>query len=614
LLEALGARIEQFDTVIAGPYLFGLTYDVACEFADKTLLVPCFHNEPAAKLPALINAYEQVGGILYHSPEEQRLAESELGLNHPRATCMGTFLDMQQAGNPLRGEEQVGTGRRYVLYAGRYSPHKNLPLLLKYARRYWTRHPDRFTFAFIGQGDLAIPNAPWAKDLGFVDERTRRDLIAGAEAVVQLSRMESLSLVALEAWAQGVPMIVDRHCAVLAAQVHRCKGGAEVSSYDAFALALDDLWETPQRWQALGRQAQDYVREHFGSREAFTRQLEQAINGLHVPLREPMRQLGLQRAQGFRQQAWRERFAQIVDDVLHAVPRPLRQRVEVRPRAEQREVAAGLQSLLVPVRVYNQGSHALVAEGPARTVLRCRVLDESGKPVGPPAAEIPLPSLVLPGRAVPAAITVPVPDRPGTYQVAFRAERAVDESGKPVKDSIGAVSPVCCLRLVVTAAESRSAVYSTASFIEAVQAAMVQATKLQQLPDDYNDVTEGWFAYWKRRIKSKLLNNFKRAYADVVSRQQSAFNRQMLTVLQELVECCATLEHAQQQVRNQQPQVNSERGTTNGQPKGKLPMEHSVFIRFLADELAQSKQRCSTLEERLTRLEALMQEREKLSS
>src|SRR5262249_45627317 len=132
-----------------------------------------------------------------------------------------------------------------------------------------------------------------------------------------------------------------------------------------------------------------------------------------------------------------------------------------------------------------------------------------------------------------------------------RAERAVDELGRPVKESIGAVAPGCSLRLVVTAAQSRSPVCSTAPFIESVQAAMVQAARLQQLPDDYNDVTEGWFASWKRKIKSKLLNNFKRAYADVVSRQQSAFNRQMLTALQELVECCASLEHAQQQARNQ---------------------------------------------------------------
>ena len=43
----------------------------------------------------------------------------------------------------------------------------------------------------------------------------------------------------------------------------------------------------------------------------------------------------------------------------------------------------------------------------------------------------------------------------------------------------------------------------------------------QRLPDDYVDVTQGWFARAKHWVKKTLLNNFKRAYVDVLSRQQS---------------------------------------------------------------------------------------------
>src|SRR5262249_1936141 len=80
--------------------------------------------------------------------------------------------------------------------------------------------------------------------------------------------------------------------------------------------------------------------------------------------------------------------------------------------------------------------------------------------------------------------------------------------------------------------------------LEAVQAALAEADRLRRLPTDYADVTEGAFAAWKRRVKRKLLNNFKLAYVDVLSRQQSSFNQQMLTALRELTECCATLDHA----------------------------------------------------------------------
>jgi hypothetical protein len=82
--------------------------------------------------------------------------------------------------------------------------------------------------------------------------------------------------------------------------------------------------------------------------------------------------------------------------------------------------------------------------------------------------------------------------------------------------------------------------------LETAQAALVEAGRLQRLPDDYTDVTEGVFAGLKRRLKRKLLGNFKHAYVDVLSRQQSAFNRELLAAVRELAECCATLDHAVQ--------------------------------------------------------------------
>ena len=237
LLQALATRMEQFDAVVAGPYLNGLTFDIAQAFPAKTVLLPCFHDEPFARMQVTRAIYQLVGSILYHTNEEQDLAQTRIGLNHPAAICLGTFLDGQSRGNPARGQARVGAGRPYVVYCGRYSQEKNLPELLAFAKRYHETNPDRFTFVFMGQGGIAIPRDKWALDVGFVDEESKRDLIAGAAALVQLSRNESLSLVALEAWAQGVPVIAHQECAVLAGHLERCAGGRAVNSYETFAAA-----------------------------------------------------------------------------------------------------------------------------------------------------------------------------------------------------------------------------------------------------------------------------------------------------------------------------------------------------------------------------------------
>jgi O-antigen biosynthesis protein len=545
LLEALQRRAADFDAIITGPYLYGLTHDVAAAFPDRTLLLPCFHDERTAYLSAWPQTYGRAGGVLYHSPEEQEFAQAVLGLNHPGGVCLGAFVDPDSPGDPEAGRKAVARSGRYVVYAGRYSPQKDLPGLLEYARRYHERRPGHFTFAFLGQGQVAIPAEPWACDLGFVDERRKRDVLAGAQALLLPSRYESLSLAALEAWAQGTPVVANARSAVLAGHLQRSGGGRAVDGYEEFERALDDLWEAPERWRALGQQGREYVRARYGSREEYTRRLLEAVAGLRVPLAERLRRRGRERAAEFGRPAWREQFARVVERLLDAGPRPYREQVEVRPRGAERSAPAGARAVLVPVRVANRGTHPLVAEGPARSVLRCRVLDEQGRTVAGATDGAPLPRLLRPGRALAAAVPVPVPPTPGVYEVAFWAERAdcgllAREAGSQRLDSDP--QPATRLRLVLTAQGAAAGCCGPA--LETAQAALVEADRLQRLPDDYTDVTEGAFAALKRRIKRKLLGNFKHAYVDVLSRQQSAFNRQLLDAVRELAECCATLDHA----------------------------------------------------------------------
>src|SRR5438876_3826478 len=104
--------------------------------------------------------YREVAGLLYHSREEQELAQAGLGLNHPFATIVGTFLEeaafrrQDQNPRPVRG--------RYVVYCGRYLRDKGVAMLLEHARRYSASQPGRFTFVFVGEGDVAIPHEAWA--------------------------------------------------------------------------------------------------------------------------------------------------------------------------------------------------------------------------------------------------------------------------------------------------------------------------------------------------------------------------------------------------------------------------------------------------------------------
>jgi glycosyltransferase involved in cell wall biosynthesis len=551
LIEALRHRQNDFAAIIVGPYLFGLTWDVAREFPGKTLLVPCFHDEPIARLAAWPEAYESVAGILYHSREEQELAQTDLGLNHPHSLVIGTWLSEERGSAGARSALRApALPRRYVVYCGRYSAHKELPKLLDYARCYYEQHPDRFTFVFMGQGEVAIPAEPWARDLGYVSVEEKSRVLADAAALIQLSYFESLSLVALEAWSAGTPIIAAKKCAVLAGHIASSGGGQTVTDYTDFAAAVDDLWNQPAAWKLRGLAGQDYVRATYGSLETFQNRLWEALAGMDIPLAERMRQQGLKRAALFRAAAWREQFSNLVEKTLDAPPLPQRHEVEIVPYQQENRSSPG-GSLLIGVRLTNRGTHALLGEGPGLTKLCCQVRDgQTQEPVGP-IMETPLPGILPPGQATPAAMALQAPEKPGSYQVVIWTERPgkhcrLQIADCKLKDASFLQSAICNLQsaisLVVDGSERNLGL--CAPLLEAVQAVLAQAHRLQRLPDDYIDVSEGFLARCKRWLKRKLLNNFKRAYVDVLSRQQTQVNQQLVHAVQELAQCCASLDHA----------------------------------------------------------------------
>src|SRR5204862_4825082 len=134
-------RAAEFDAILTGPYLAGLTVDVATRWPGKAFVMPCFHDEPLARLECWQRLYERVAGLLYHSAEEQAFAETVLGINHPGGRVVGTWLDTATPGDAGRGRAAAGA-EHYVLYCGRYAREKNLPLLLDYAWRFAQARPD----------------------------------------------------------------------------------------------------------------------------------------------------------------------------------------------------------------------------------------------------------------------------------------------------------------------------------------------------------------------------------------------------------------------------------------------------------------------------------------
>ncbi len=274
LLDWLCRHAGDFDAVLAGPYLFGITLQAAAVAPEKTWLIPCLHDEPYARLGIVADLFRSVRGCLFNSEPEQELAKRLHGLPpSPRRGVVGMGLAPFEA-DPDAFARRHGIDGPYVLYCGRREAGKNTPLLLDYLDAYTRRRDRPLQLVLTGGGDYEAPADlhPRILDLGFVSETEKREAMAGASVFIHPSTNESFGIVLLEAWLAGTPALVHARSAVLSWQCRQSGAGLWFAYYPEFEAMLDRLLDDDALRRGLGQRGRAYVSSTY-SPEAISRRL-----------------------------------------------------------------------------------------------------------------------------------------------------------------------------------------------------------------------------------------------------------------------------------------------------------------------------------------------------
>lgn len=255
--------VTDADVVACYPYLFATTVDGIAVSKVPTVLHPAAHDEPAIYLRAFRQSFRDVDGLVYHTRAERDLMEHVFAMGARPQIVLGLGVS-EPAGNGRPGAEVLGIdGRPYLCYLGRVDEHKGCTMLAEYFARYKERHPSDLALALVGPVSDKAPSHPDIVVTGTVSESDKWDILAGARVMVTPSAYESFSLVVLEAWTVGVPVLVNATCAATMEHTRRSGGGLWFGSYRSFEVAVDRLAGDAALRSRLGRAGNAYTSRHY---------------------------------------------------------------------------------------------------------------------------------------------------------------------------------------------------------------------------------------------------------------------------------------------------------------------------------------------------------------
>jgi glycosyltransferase involved in cell wall biosynthesis len=275
LFEHIASHARHFDLIFYAPYLFGTSFWGALIHPQNAALIPCLHDEPDAYTQVMRSLFSGVRGALFNAEPEMQLARELFG------PIAGGVVGVGFEAKDYRSEEPpyFEGSDPYIVYVGRKETGKNAHLLLDYfmsAKESGTL-PSNLKLVVMGGGsfsDLLRPEALERSDiidLPALSESDKRRVIQHALALTQPSLNESFSIVLMEAWLLGTPVLVHGQGAVTKHHVIQSGGGLYFSSAEDLLGVLRYLLESPALAKGFGDRGKAYVEREYSWKAVLAR-------------------------------------------------------------------------------------------------------------------------------------------------------------------------------------------------------------------------------------------------------------------------------------------------------------------------------------------------------
>ncbi|MBD0263266.1 MAG: glycosyltransferase family 4 protein [Tolypothrix sp. Co-bin9] len=261
LITYVKQKEQEYDAFIFFTYLYATTYFTLRFVAKKAYLAPLAHNEWPIYMSMWDKFFEKPRGFIFNTIEERDFLKTRFPKINFEGPVAGVAIDPPSTINAKNFRQKYNINEPFLLYIGRIDPSKGCQELFDYFIQLRKQESSSRKLVLLGKPTMPIPHHPDIVALGFVDEQTKWDALSACDLLVMPSPYESLSMVLLEAWIMGKPVIVNGKCDVLVGQCLRSQAGVWYTNADEFQVAIEKM-DKQIRYQ-LGLQGKRFVESNY---------------------------------------------------------------------------------------------------------------------------------------------------------------------------------------------------------------------------------------------------------------------------------------------------------------------------------------------------------------
>ena len=276
LVKAVVRAHGRFDRFFFYCFRYYQSYHGLPPVRDRAILVPTAEEDPAIRLEIMKGLFRAPRGIVYLTPEEQALVEDSSGNRGVPSVVIGSGVNLPDTPSPADLRVSHGLERPFILYVGRVDRNKGCVTLFAYFRKFREETGTDVDLVLAGRPVIPIPDDPHVRHIGFLSEEEKVAALRQCRLLVMPSPYESLSIITLEAWKLGVPVLANARCKVLMGQCVRSDGGLFYHGYAEFAEGLRLLLDEPALARRIGEQGRAYVEREY-SWEAIEAKMEDLL-------------------------------------------------------------------------------------------------------------------------------------------------------------------------------------------------------------------------------------------------------------------------------------------------------------------------------------------------